>query len=77
MERIVARFDHRDLNQDPEFADRTTTGENLVVLIWNLLADQLPLGRLRKVGVIETRDNFFEYAGPAHATAQAAGGSHG
>lgn len=63
-ERIVRRFDHQDLNQDREFADRTTTGENLVLLIWELLAPHLPEGQLKKVGVIETRDNYFEYAGP-------------
>lgn len=70
---IIRRFDHHDLNQDPEFADRTTTGENLVKLIWDLLAMQLPVGSLEKVGVIETRDNYFEYTG----TGQHRGGSHG
>ena len=64
-ETVVARFDHRDLNGDPAFADATTTGENLAVLIWDLLADKVSGGRLVKVGVIETRDNYFEYAGPA------------
>ena len=63
MESIVKRFDHRDLNQDPLFADRTTTGENLVVAMWDLLEKQLG-GRLSKVGVIETRDNYFEYSRP-------------
>jgi len=60
------------LNQDPEFADRTTTGENLVKLIWDLLVERLPIGSLEKVGVIETRDNYFEYAGPTNPD----GGSH-
>ncbi len=69
IEHIVQRFDHRDLNQDPAFADRTTTGENLVLLIWELLAAQLPQ-QLQKVGVIETRDNYFEYDGAGHAVAQ-------
>ena len=64
-DRIVNRFDHHDLNQDPEFAASTTTGENLVLLIWDLLAPQIPEGQLRKVAVIETRDNYFEYTGPA------------
>lgn len=64
---IVRRFDHQDLNRDPEFCDRTTTGENLVLLIWNLLVDKLPPGALAKVGVIETRDNYFEYAAPTAA----------
>ncbi len=61
--RVVARFDHRDLNEDPEFRERTTTGENLVLLIWDLLVNELPTGQLEKVGVIETRDNYFEYSG--------------
>jgi 6-pyruvoyltetrahydropterin/6-carboxytetrahydropterin synthase len=62
---VVKRFDHQDLNQDPAFATSTTTGENLVVLLWNLLAPKMTAGSLEKVGVIETRDNYFEYAGPA------------
>lgn len=70
---IITRFDHHDLNQDPEFAARTTTGENLVKLIWDLLAVQLPIGSLVKVGVVETRDNYFEYAG----TTKPERGSHG
>lgn len=63
IERVVRRFDHHDLNQDPEFAARTTTGENLVMLIWDLLVKEIPAAQLKKVGVIETRDNYFEYAG--------------
>ena len=70
---VVRRFDHQDLNGDPEFAGCTTTGENLVKLIWELLEPQLPNERLAKVGVIETRDNYFEYSGSAHPT----GGSRG
>ena len=68
---VVRRFDRHDLNQDPEFARQTTTGENLVLLIWDLLVQEIPAGRLVKVGVIETRDNYFEYSGPAaHARAE-------
>ena len=64
-ETIVSRFDHHDLNGDSAFAGTTTTGENLVKLIWELLVDRLPAHSLEKVGVIETRDNYFEYAAPA------------
>ncbi len=66
-ETVVARFDHHDLNRDPAFADKTTTGENLAILIWDLLVDKIPAGRLANIGVIETRDNYFDYAGPAAA----------
>ncbi len=62
-QQIIRRFDHHDLNQDPAFAERTTTGENLVLLIWDLLVKCFPSGQLEKVGLIETRDNYFEYAG--------------
>ncbi|MDH4152732.1 MAG: 6-carboxytetrahydropterin synthase [Nitrospira sp.] len=62
-DRIIERFDHQDLNSDPAFAALTTTGENLVAVIWDILNPLLPTGRLHKVGVIETRDNYFEYAG--------------
>lgn len=70
QDHVVSRFDHHDLNQDPAFADKTTTGENLAILVWDLLADRIPGARLAKVGVIETRDNYFEYAGPAPVGAQ-------
>jgi len=69
-ERIVSRFDHHDLNQDPEFETQTTTGENLVLLIWELLVTQIPDGQLKKVAVIETRDNYFEYTGSASVAAR-------
>lgn len=62
-EKIIGRFDHQDLNGDPAFATLTTTGENLVKVIWDLLEPLLPTGSLQKVGVIETRDNYFEYVG--------------
>lgn len=76
-ERVVKRFDHHDLNQDPEFSTRTTTGENLVLLIWDLLVAHLPAGQLQKVGVIETRDNYFEYAGTAQPVTETTGRHHG
>jgi 6-pyruvoyltetrahydropterin/6-carboxytetrahydropterin synthase len=63
QEAVIARFDHRDLNGDPEFASRVTTGENLVQFIWDLLVKRIPNGKLEKVGLVETRDNYFEYRG--------------
>ena len=74
---VITRFDHQDLNQDPEFADLTTTGENLVLLIWDLLVKHLPNGQLEKVGLIETRDNYFEYAGSASQALVFREGRHG
>ncbi|HEU4685008.1 MAG TPA: 6-carboxytetrahydropterin synthase [Nitrospira sp.] len=61
-ETVIRRFDHHDLNSDGAFTELTTTGENLVRIIWGLLEQQVPPGVLQKVGLIETRDNYFEYA---------------
>ena len=60
---IIARFDHQHLNFDSAFENLTTTGENLARVIWGLLVKRMPMGQLEKIGVIETRDNFFEYVG--------------
>jgi 6-pyruvoyltetrahydropterin/6-carboxytetrahydropterin synthase len=76
-QQVIIRFDHHDLNQDPEFAERTTTGENLVLLIWDLLVRCLPAGQLEKVGLIETRDNYFEYAGSMSQAQAVRGRRHG
>ncbi len=61
--KIVERFDHRHLNHDPAFYDVVTTGENVAKFIWDELAGEISLGRLEKIGLIETRDNYFEYYG--------------
>ena len=66
QEKIVSRFDHQHLNYDPSFRDVVTTGENLARLIWDFLVHEMPSGRLEKIGLIETRDNYFEYVGDHH-----------
>lgn len=62
-ESVVGRLDHRDLNSDPDFATRATTGENLAALMWNLLVKSLPEGRLDRIGLSQDRDLAFDYAG--------------
>jgi 6-pyruvoyltetrahydropterin/6-carboxytetrahydropterin synthase len=76
-QQVITRFDHHDINRDPEFAERTTTGENLVLLIWDLLVKCFPAGQLEKVGLIETRDNYFEYAGSMSQATVLREGRHG
>ncbi|HEX9285239.1 MAG TPA: 6-carboxytetrahydropterin synthase [Nitrospirales bacterium] len=68
-ERVLRRFDHQHLNFDEAFAGKTTTGENLAILIWDILEKAVPSGTLQKIGLVETRDNYFEYAGPAERRA--------
>ncbi len=67
-ETVVTRFDHQHLNFDSAFQHLTTTGENLAYVIWHLLVDKLPSGQLGKIGVLETRDNFFEYIGDSKSS---------
>lgn len=60
-ERVIEDLDHRHLNMEvPEFRDLVPTTENLCRVIWNRLHGKVPC-RLRKVGIQETPNNFFEY----------------
>jgi 6-pyruvoyltetrahydropterin/6-carboxytetrahydropterin synthase len=65
-ERVLAAFDHRNLNAEtPEFANFPPTSENLLRLIWQRLQkdweQNFPPGRrLVRVRLRETRRNSFE-----------------
>ena len=59
-ERVIERFDHANLNLDPLFANRVPTTENLSREVFALLKDALPAGKLERVRVEETENNFFE-----------------
>jgi 6-pyruvoyltetrahydropterin/6-carboxytetrahydropterin synthase len=61
QERVLQRFDRRDLRQ--VLGTQTVTGEQLVEYIWKQLASSLSSGRLSKVRLIQSRDLSFEYAG--------------
>ena len=58
--RVIERFDHANLNLDPLFANRVPTTENLSREVFELLKDALPAGKLDRVRVEETENNFFE-----------------
>ena len=62
-QRVVKRFDHANLNLDPEFVNRVPTTENLCRVVFDLLNGALPAGELECVRVEETENNFFEYFG--------------
>ena len=61
--RVVDRFDHANLNLDPLFVNRVPTTENLCREIFALLKDAMPAGKLERVRVEETENNFFECEG--------------
>jgi 6-pyruvoyl-tetrahydropterin synthase len=62
---IINRFDHQDLNRDPRFGARPTTGENVAVTIWDLLNPALPAGLLERISLTQARDLVFDYRTPA------------
>lgn len=61
---LLARVDHYDLSTAvPALAGVITTGENLARTFWDWLEPALPAGALRRVAVVETANNTFEYFG--------------
>jgi 6-pyruvoyltetrahydropterin/6-carboxytetrahydropterin synthase len=61
---VLDRVDHYDLSGTvPELEGVVTTGENLARAFWQWLVPVLPAGSLRRVAVIETANNTFEYHG--------------
>jgi len=63
-EKIENRLDHKNLNlQVPEFKALNPTAENIAVVIWNLLRDEIDHQLTLKVTLYETPRNFVEYSG--------------
>lgn len=61
---VVELVDHHDLNADvPALAGVIPTGENLVRAFWAWLARALPPGTLKRVALVETANNVFEFTG--------------
>ena len=64
-ERVLDHVDHRTLEEVPALAGVVTTGEGLARAFWRLLAPAIPTGALRRVTVVETAKNRFQYEGEA------------
>ena len=60
---VVERFHLANLNADPLFQQAVPTTENLCRAIHRLLAGELLAGKLDRIRIEETENNFFEYAG--------------
>jgi 6-pyruvoyltetrahydropterin/6-carboxytetrahydropterin synthase len=61
-ERVLNRFDHKNLNLDTkEFANVNPTAENIAVVIFNLLRDQIDSKKELKIKLYETERNYVEY----------------
>jgi|SRR5215831_8073468 len=60
---VLERFDHTNLNCDPSFVNQVPTTENLTKVVFDVLKEALPAGRLEHVRVEETENNFFQFCG--------------
>ena len=65
---VLDRVDHYDLSATvSELTGVITTGENLARVFYQWLEDALPPGVLRRVTLVETANNVFEYSGETPA----------
>ena len=61
---IEDAFDHKNLNLDvPEFKDLNPTAENIVVVIWQKLRNQIEIKYDLEVVLYETPRNYVTYSG--------------
>lgn len=59
---VMDKLDHMNLNMDvPEFENLIPTGENIVVVIYNLIRAKIDSKYELKVKLWETERNYFEY----------------
>ncbi|NLR89962.1 MULTISPECIES: 6-pyruvoyl trahydropterin synthase family protein [Flammeovirga] len=62
QEHVLDKFDHKNLNEElDEFSSINPTAENICVVIWKILKDQLEDKFDLKVILYETERNFVEY----------------
>ena len=63
-ERAVNKIDHKNFNLDVEFMrDVNPTSENIIVAIWKQLEPAIQPGRLVRLVLWETANNYVEYTG--------------
>ncbi|MEM6524013.1 MAG: 6-carboxytetrahydropterin synthase [Bacteroidota bacterium] len=60
--KVTARFDHKNLNMDTEeFKNLNPTAENIAVVIYNLLREEIDDNLDLKITLYETERNYVEY----------------
>lgn len=62
QEKIIDRFDHKNLNLDTrEFEKRNPTAENIAIVIYHLLRPHIDKKNEVQIRLYETPRNFVEY----------------
>jgi 6-pyruvoyltetrahydropterin/6-carboxytetrahydropterin synthase len=63
-EKLLRHLDHKNLNLDVSwFRDVIPTAENIAVVCWQVLAPEIPAGRLLRIRLWETPRNYVDYEG--------------
>lgn len=63
-EHVLNKFDHKNLNLDTdEFKHLNPSGENIAVVIWNILREKIDRKFELIIRLYETERNFVEYDG--------------
>ena len=65
QEKVIKKLDHNFINDVDFMRNKITTTENLCLQIWKELKDPIKLsgGKLHKIKINETKNNYFEYYG--------------
>jgi 6-pyruvoyltetrahydropterin/6-carboxytetrahydropterin synthase len=63
QKKVLARYDHENLNTLQEFAQEVPTTENLCIHIYEIVQRGFTHAHLERVKLEETLMNSFEYAG--------------
>ena len=64
QEAVIDKVDHRNFNLDVDFMRGVIpTAENIVVACWRVLAPSVSPGRLKRLRLWETENNYVEYEG--------------
>lgn len=62
QEKVITRFDHRNLNLDTEeFRSLIPTAEHIAMVIYRLLRPEIKKDHLLQIRLYETPRNFVEY----------------
>ena len=62
QEKILERFDHKNLNEDvPDFKTLNPTVENIAIVIYNILRPLLEVKFDLQIRLFETERNFVDY----------------
>lgn len=62
QEKIIERFDHKNLNDDTiEFKELNPTAENIAIVIYNILRPAIEIKFDLQIRLFETERNFVDY----------------